>query len=243
MTTPLTPGTGCELAHLDGAYVLGSLSTSERTAYERHLPGCDECSRAVRDLAGLPGLMSRVPLEVVEPPGEREPVPETLLPALVAEARRSRRRRRTTLLAVVAAAAAVAVVGGIGAVAVTLGGEEEAPPAAAPSATETTAEPLRMDAVGAGGVSGWVSLTERPWGTRLDLTCTYVASGYGGDGTTSYAMRVRTADGSVEQVGTWRAETGRQVHVTMATDAVPDEIATVVVTTADGAPVLRLRTR
>ena len=76
----------CEFAHLDAVYVLGSLSPAARAEYERHLPGCEECSRAVRELAGLPGLLSKVPLEVVEPPGEHEPVPETLLPAVVSEA-------------------------------------------------------------------------------------------------------------------------------------------------------------
>ena len=34
----------CELAHLDGAYVLGALSPAERLAFERHLPSCAACS-------------------------------------------------------------------------------------------------------------------------------------------------------------------------------------------------------
>ena len=45
----------CRFAHLDGAYVLGSLSPAERLEFEAHLPGCAECSRGVRELAGLPG--------------------------------------------------------------------------------------------------------------------------------------------------------------------------------------------
>jgi hypothetical protein len=53
-------------------------------------------------------------------------------------------------------------------------------------------------------------------------------------------MVVRTTDGNVEQVGTWRAEPGREAHVTMATSAAPEDIQSVVVTTVDGASVLRL---
>ncbi len=53
-------------------------------------------------------------------------------------------------------------------------------------------------------------------------------------------MFVRSTDGTVEQVGTWKAEPGRELHVTMAASAAPEDIETVVVRTADGTPVLRL---
>ena len=58
----------CQFAHDDAVYVLGSLAASERADYERHLSECAECSRSVRELAGLPGLMARVPREVLESP-------------------------------------------------------------------------------------------------------------------------------------------------------------------------------
>jgi hypothetical protein len=227
----------CEFAQLDGAYVLGSLSAAERAEYERHLPGCAECSRAVRELAGLPGLMARVPLDAVVPPGHREPVPETLLPAVVSEVRHSRRRRRSAVAAIVAAAAAIVVVGVTGVVVATLD-DEDGPPAAGPTTSVSTAPAERMESLGEGWVTGWVSLTERDWGTRIDLTCTYRGGGY--DGWTTYAMVVRTTDGNVEQVGTWRAEPGRELHVSLATSAAPEDIESVVVKTADGASALRL---
>jgi hypothetical protein len=226
----------CEFSHLDGVYVLGSLAASERAAYERHLPGCAECSRAVRELAGLPGLLGRVPLEVLEPPGEREPVPATLLPAVVAEVRRSRRWRAAT--AVILAAAAVILVLGVTGVVVALLDEGDGPPAAGPTTSETTAPAERMDSLGAGWATGWISLTERPWGTRIDLTCTYRGGGY--DGWASYVMVVRSVDGDIEQVGSWRTESGREAHVTLATAVAPEDIESVVVRTAEGESVLRL---
>jgi hypothetical protein len=230
----------CSYAHLDGAFVLGALAAAERAEYEQHLHSCDACSEGVRDLAGLPGLMSRVPLEMLEPPGMEEPPPETLLPSLVAEVRRTRRRTvRTVALAV--AAAVVAVAGTVGVV--TLSDGDTPPTASPPASAPTTAPSQEMESVGSGAVTGWVSLTEVPWGTRIDLTCTYgSAGGYGGydSGGTTYAMVVHTTDGRTEQAGTWHAEPGRETHVSLATDAAPEEIASVEVTTADGDSVLRL---
>ncbi len=126
----------CKYAALDGSYVLGALSPTERQAYEKHLATCESCARSVRELAGLPGLLSRVDPVVLEPPPAMEPVLETLLPSLVREVRRSRRRR---LYATVGMGAAAAVA--VGAVAVQgLGGES--PPAASPRATAPVGESM-----------------------------------------------------------------------------------------------------
>ena len=89
----------CPFAHDDGAYVLGALSPAERLEFERHLPGCDECTRSVRELAGLPGLLGRVDASDLEDHLVDEPVPETLLPALAREVRRTRFRRSIATVA------------------------------------------------------------------------------------------------------------------------------------------------
>lgn len=47
----------------DGAYVMGSLSPSERREYERHLSTCAECTAEVASLAGISGILSGVPTE------------------------------------------------------------------------------------------------------------------------------------------------------------------------------------
>ena len=101
----------CDFAHHDGAYILGSLSPADRSAFERHLAGCADCALGVRQLAGLPGLLARVSPDALETAGAPEPVPPTLLPALVSEARRSQRRRSAVLVGL-AAAAALVVAGG-----------------------------------------------------------------------------------------------------------------------------------
>lgn len=228
----------CNFTHLDGVYVLGSLAPAERADFERHLRGCDECARSVRELAGLPGLLTRAPVDVLERPGRVEAVPQTLLPELVTQVGREQRRRTARLAGLAAAAVAVVAVGIAGLM--TALREDDPPAAAPPVVVETTAEPQRLTSVGAGSVTGWVSLTPVPWGTRLDLTCEYEYEHEYGDGGTTYTMFVRTTDGRVEEAATWRGLPGNEMHVTGATSADPEAIASLVVRTSDGEPVLRL---
>jgi hypothetical protein len=231
--------TDCGHEHEDGAYVLGALSPEDRVAFERHLSTCADCARSVRELAGLPGLLARVPVEIVDPEEEPPPVPETLLPALVRQVRESQRRRTWLTSALVAAAAATA----IGAVGVsTLGGDDGGRPQAAPTAASTTAAAVQLHQVGTDAISGWLSLTQVGWGTRLDLTCTYAPTGYQGHlpRRVTYALFVRTRDGRTEQVGTWRSLEGRTMRLTAATSTPRANIASVEVRTTDGRPVLHL---
>jgi hypothetical protein len=223
---------GCELAHDDAAYVLGALPPAERLAYERHLATCAACAASVRRIAGLPGLLGRLSLDAVESAPEPEPLPDTLLPRLVEGVRRQQRRRRWAVG--LAAAAAVVAIAAAGATVVAVTSEDEPPPTAA--AQPMT--PLDQDRVDAS-----VALTSVAWGTRLDLTCSYdePTGEYQHDepGPT-YSLVVRTPDGRVEQVATWKALPGETMHLTGATALDTDQITSVEVLTADGRPVLQL---
>jgi hypothetical protein len=224
----------CGHEHEDGAYVLGALSPEERVAFERHLSGCDECARSVRELAGLPGLLARVPVEIVDPDHEPLPVPDTLLPALVRQVRESQRRRTWITSGLLAAAAAVA----IGAISVaTLGGHDNGPPQAGPPITApTTAAPVQLQPVGAEPISGWLSLTTVGWGTRLDLTCSYADEGsdsYHDQAPPTYTMVVTRSDGSTEQVASWKALPGKTMHLSAATAASTGAISDVEVRSGD----------
>ncbi|GAB6984116.1 anti-sigma factor family protein [Nocardioides pyridinolyticus] len=225
----------CDLAQLDGAYVLGALAPEERLAFERHLPTCPACSAAVRDLAGLPGLLGQVSPEVVRSPPEPEPVPETLLPALVAEVRREQHQlHRRRWVAGLVAAAAVVVIGLGAALAVTRDGQPAPEPPEPPVAVQPMV-PIDQDAVEAS-----VALTSVAWGTRLDLTCSYdVPSAGHSYEPPVYSLVVRTADGT-EQVATWKGLPGRTMHLTGATALTTDEILSVEVQDADGRPLLEL---
>jgi hypothetical protein len=231
----------CAYAHLDGSYVLGALAPGERLEFEQHLTGCPSCARAVRELAGLPGLLARVEPETLEGDTSDPPLPDTLLPALVGEVRRAG-RRRTVVTALLSAAAVVVAVAGLLAVGVLGDGTPDSRPAAVPSATSSAGRDMLP--VVAGPVRASVDLVSVPWGTRLDLTCTYDATAYhdGHGQPDSYVLVVRTRDGGTEQVATWRALPGRTMQLSAATAARRADIASVEVRTPDGHPVLRLST-
>lgn len=229
----------CEFAHLDGSYVLGALAPGERQEFEDHLSGCAQCARAVQELAGMPGLLARVDPETLETSTEI-PMPDTLLPALVRQARRVE-RRRTVTTALLSAAAVTVVATGLVATGVIGDGN---PPGAVPrSAVSSSAAPTAgrdMIPLVAGPVRASVGFVTVPWGTRLDLTCTYDAAYQeGGHPPGSYVLVVRTRDGRTEQVAVWRALPGT-MRLSAATDASRGDIASVEVRTATGAPVLRL---
>ncbi|MFO6451171.1 MULTISPECIES: anti-sigma factor family protein [unclassified Aeromicrobium] len=228
----------CGHQHEAGAYVLGALSPADRAAFERHLPGCASCQGAVRDLAGLPGLLARVPIDVVEDPHDPPPVPDTLLPSLLRRMARIRRRRRTYV--VTGIAAAVLAVAAIGAVAVSNGGDGPGPESS--TVAQDTAARERLLPVGEQPISGWVSLTPVRWGTRIDLDCTYAAvePGYS-DAVWTYRMVVTHADGTSEDVTSWKALPGRTIHLTSGTAADRQDIRDVTIVTSDGRTVLRLR--
>ena len=85
-----------------GPYVLGALSPEERRAFEEHLDACAQCQAEVREFAGLPGLLSRLPAGELPAALEGEPEPPSpvsVLPSLMRAAgvqRTARRRRRTS---------------------------------------------------------------------------------------------------------------------------------------------------
>jgi Putative zinc-finger len=226
------PSTDCRYELWDGSYVLGSLSPAERREFEAHLDGCRTCSRSVRDLAGLPGLLGRIGPEVFEA-SEPDPVPETLLPRLSRAVRRER-QRRTWLTAGIAAAAAVAItVGG----AVWLDHSSSAPEA---STSVVTATSHPMTRIGQDPMSASVSVTPVAWGTRFDLTCSYPATTRLYEGG-AYALVVHTKNGRTERVATWNGLPGRVMHVSGASHAWMDDIDRVEVTRVPpGSPVLEL---
>lgn len=235
-----TGPTSCPFAQMDGAYVLGSLAPSDRADFERHLPGCAECSRSVRELAGLPGLLARVPPDVLEQTSEPPPVPESLLPALTVAVRRTQ-RVRVLRAAGLAAAAAALVVGGTAAVLAGVrdsGGSGDATAGSSPAAVATTAPAQPMEPLGH-DVTGWLSMTTVAWGTRLDLDCSYAAEDYVETAPETYALVVHTDDGA-ERVATWRSVPGREMRLSAATATDVAAIRSVVVLTGDGEPVLRL---
>jgi hypothetical protein len=208
-----------------GVYVLGALEPAEREAFEAHLPGCTECPRSLGEVAGLPGLLARVPDP--DQTASVPPEPPDLLDGVLARVRR--RRRAAQVLAAVAVV--VALVGG-GAVGATL---LAGPPAAA--------RELALPPVGASETSGLAGLTPKAWGTEIDLSCLYHGAERApapADATrTTYVLVVRGPDGREQQIARWSPPPGQDVVVTAATDLTPDRVRGLEVRTDDGATVMR----
>ncbi|MFI9008266.1 zf-HC2 domain-containing protein [Actinosynnema sp. NPDC053489] len=205
------------------AYVLGSLSPGERREFEGHLAGCPECSGDVASLAGVPGILSAVPrdraLDLLEPEaGSAEP-PAALLTGLLA-AERSRRWRARAL---VAAALVVAAFAGA-AVALTVrpaapdttaqGTTAQAPPAPDVVMRQTVPSP----------VTASVHLVDEPWGTRIDVLCSYAVPDGPPPPAFSYALHVVTADGTAARVATWTAGPGSTTRPTATTELTRSDI-------------------
>lgn len=228
-----------EFRYADGAYVLDALEPDERRAFEEHLRTCDDCSRSVSALAPLPELLSEIDPAMLDAPEDELGVPDTLLPGLLQQVRR-RRRRRLTLA--VAAASTAALLGGAGVVGLLRDDAAPEPPGSGTSAA--AGSPEQMEQLGQSVVEATVTMESVPWGTRLNLTCSYTDSGdgygYAPPVPPSYALVVHTRDGRTEQVATWRAVPGRTTTLSAATAADVEDIASIDVRTTSGDPVLRL---
>jgi hypothetical protein len=180
-----------------GVYLLGAIGPAERAEVELHLAACPWCREELAGLAGLPGLLRRVPPDMTLQVwmGESgEPVPGPPLDTLIGRVRRIRFRRRLMAVAAalvfgVAAAAGVQV----------LHARPASTVAAAPRWTGTTA-----GASAATGAWAAVRYAVRPWGTELEVRVTGIPVG------TRCQLRVINAQGQSIAAGGWVITAGSQ---------------------------------
>jgi Putative zinc-finger len=226
-----------EFALYDAAYVLGALSPADRRDFEGHLKVCTACAGSVSELAGLPGLMSRVSIDQLT--AEPEPVPETLLPSLARAVRRERRQRRLVVEVAAAVAACLIAVGGV---AITRPDSPARPQVTSSTSTTSSTANLAMTAVVPSPVTATARLVDMAWGTRIDLTCAYRTNGLYPAAGVPYAMVVIDRHGAAEQVATWKALPNRELTVMGATSRARRDIAAVEIRTLNGQAILRLST-
>jgi hypothetical protein len=220
----------------DAAYVLGSLSSTERREYETHLSGCVPCRTSVGELSGMPALLAMISADDVaaidtddvEPP----PMRPQLLDGVLFEVRRRRRRSRWVTWTVAAAAAAVMAVGILVAVKPAPFGTTTPPQALASAASMTPVTPSSFDAT--------VQVTSMGWGTHVEMTCTYHEE-IGDDDSVDADKLVMYAvgrDGSRVQLATWMARAGESASPTGSTSMPMEKIAAVQVVKAETGDVL-----
>jgi Putative zinc-finger len=185
---------GDDYAHVRnqlGVYVLGAIGPGERAQIEEHLAACPWCREELAGLAGLPGLLRRVPADVAlhawmdedagPPPG---PPLDTLLRRVSAV--RFRRRLMTVAAALLIAVAAAAGVQAFHAL----------------PASTTAATPPRWTGSVTGtslatGASATVRYAAEPWGTELEVQISGVPAG------TRCELTVTNARGQDVTAGGW----------------------------------------
>jgi hypothetical protein len=214
----------------DAAYVLGALTPADRRDFEAHLIGCPSCSAAVAELAGMPGLLGRVPADrVTGPAPDAGAVPDTLLPRLMAASRSDQRRTRRLRLAVAAGLTAAAVAVG----AVVVAGDAGSPP--------TDPPPVAMTAVRSSPVTATYRLEQVAWGTKVHLQCSYVrdVGAYGPRDQTVYRLVAVPRGGGQEQtVAQWGVLPGQDATLAGSTDLPPARIDRLQLETLDGTVLL-----
>lgn len=231
----LTTGDNHRYAMWDAAYVLGSLSASDRREFESHMAGCPPCREAVADLSGVPALLSQLDgaeVAAIDEPGRAAATPEMspeLLPSLLAAVRW--RRRRTRVATCVASSAAAAVLG-VG-VLVGVHGYTSSP------AQQVAASSQPMAQVGTTLLASTVQLSSQHWGTSINLKCVCLAPLNAHHDT--LAMVVVGRDGSQTRLATWVAEPGHTATPAGSISTPVDQIAAVQVVSADSGQVLLQR--
>lgn len=223
----------------DAAYVLGSLSASDRREFELHLAGCPQCREAVAELSGVPALLSQLDREEVaaidRSAGTAGSLPEApamspeLLPTLLAKV--AWRRRRTRIVTWVASSAAAVVL----AVGVFVGVQGYF----SPPAQQVTASAQPMSQVGTTLLTSDVALSSQHWGTSINLKCVCLAPLNAHHDT--LAMVVVGRDGSQTRLATWVAEPGHTATPAGSISTPVDQIAAVQVVAADTGQVLLQR--
>jgi anti-sigma factor RsiW len=246
----------------DAAYVLGSLSATDRALFESHLEGCDACMRSLAELSGLPGVLRMLPVEDAlalmdepEAPAVPQPAPEPRDRPAAAAHRVPRRRRRTPSVPgrpplsrraggwILAAAAVVLLVGGAGLGSALRAGVSAPVADPSPAASAPLAEGLPADAVSmrselSDGVTAQLAVTAKPYGTRFDWSCAYAG---GGVGQGAYDLVAIDDAGSRTVVATWGAGQ-TESRLLAATSSIPiDSIRTVQITPSDSDVVLASR--
>jgi anti-sigma-K factor RskA len=209
--------TGCDSA---AAYVLGALAAGERSDFETHLAQCTECRQSVGELAGIPGLLSRVSVDDL---AHDMPVPDTLVPGLLRAVRRSGRRRRVAVGALSAAAVVLAITGTV--LVVNRGDAPVAPVATA------------MTAVAPSPVSASVALVSHRWGTAITMTCRYAEDN---EWSRPYDLVAVDDTGTSYDIATWVVGPGKTASISGSVPVSREHIDRLEIRATSGTPLLRL---
>jgi hypothetical protein len=218
-----------KFATYDAAYVLGALSPADRRAFEEHLATCPACAESVAELAGMPGLLARVPISEALDETPEEPMPATLLPGLFDEVARKRRQRRWYTGGGILVAAACLIVLLIVAII----------PGTTPGSGTRIEAGTKMSAVIPVPIHATASIQNVGWGSKITVHCGYDPGKYGAR---KYALTVTAKNATrPDQVATWMIEPGKDATVQGSSSLHSADIASIAITSDSGTPLLQLK--
>jgi hypothetical protein len=224
-------------------YVLGALSPEERMAFESHLATCPLCEAQVREFAGLPGLLSRLPADEVSAALSVQPEPPpTLLPSLQFAVRRERRSRRSRSWAAGLAAACLAIVGTGFAVHELVPGKASGNGSvgAQPGQTQRPGtETVAFRSMTSTPVKAEADLTPVAWGTMISMRCTYGGSAWPDHESHDYSLRITDTNNQHYRIADWNVLLGKEVQVPGSTGVAMSDIRSLEILSAEGTPLLR----
>jgi anti-sigma factor RsiW len=193
---PEVSGAGdcAQVRHELGVYVLGAIGPGDRARVEQHLPVCPQCREELVGLAGLPGLLQRLPPDVAMQAwtdDTSDPRPGPPLDRLIGRMSTIRLRRRLTAVAA-ALVIGLAAATGLQVLHAHLG-------STAPRWVDTnTADSA------ATGTWAAVRYAVQPWGAELEVRVTGIPVG------TRCQLRVTNAQGQAIAAGGWTIAAGSQ---------------------------------
>jgi anti-sigma factor RsiW len=208
----------------DAAYVLGALDSDDRRSYERHLARCPSCSSAVAELAGLPGILSKLSssdaVALLADDDVSVGVDDHLrdgvhTPGLVQRlARATARRRRRFRLGMLGAAVAIVALITVGGVVYTAG-------------QTTVAAAVAMVPLQQHVITASMSVTPKAWGTRFDWSCSYPSATSIYSSPVSYDLVVVRKSGAQSIVATWTSAGPHAAGLTASSDIAYGDISSV----------------
>lgn len=209
-----------QFADWDAAYVLGSLSPSDRRLFEEHLAACDDCRTSIAEAAPTLGLLSRVPSDRAQSMLEAPVIdvgPDASVRARMVERGTHDARRRRRRWAAVLSAAAVLVVALVLATTATI----------APSLRDSQA--IALEPLTDIPLTASVELSQVAWGTRIEMVCGYpeLEDDDAPEDGRPYSLVIEALDGTTTELSTWRALPGSTARLSAGTALDVDEIAAV----------------
>ncbi len=216
-------------AYDDAAYLLGALEPADRAAYEQHLASCPLCQQSVAELGGLPAVLAQVDPDALDGL-DADPVPQSLLPRLLAEVGRHR-HRRTLRIATTGFLAACLLA------ALAFGGVQVWSDSHRPHTL--VMQPVSPDAA---EVHATVRLLGGNTDTRIQLDCGYqgsLADRYP-QYEPAYRMVVYNRAGAMRDLGSWTPQPGEDVELVRNSPWKRQALSRIEISTETGEVLLQL---